>query len=290
MTANVRLDVETDGENRWTNRRELVAKTFLKYQPDVIACQELSLPQGAYLNKELAQWYAYVPRGGIGANNPETKTALGEMFGAFQDTLASLNTLYYRKDRFDAVDGEWGLVIPEEPQKTAAENTFFTLAVLKRKLPDNKMDSEPNPVEYLIVIDTHLRHDDAFAARCARRLREKLETWSAKYPNSGIVVTGDMNHPAGSQSYQTLVAAPATVKGPPLADTMDYSLNRPVGALSTYHAFRGKPTSNLPTDLIFFAGKIVLDKPAQVLQDHVGARYPSDHYFVLSTLRFKQDK
>src|SRR5678816_4825230 len=64
MTANVRLDMPKDGDNKWTNRRALVVKTFLKYQPDVIACQEVSPAQGAYLNKELAQWYAYVPRGG----------------------------------------------------------------------------------------------------------------------------------------------------------------------------------------------------------------------------------
>jgi endonuclease/exonuclease/phosphatase family metal-dependent hydrolase len=198
--------------------------------------------------------------------------------------------MYYRKDRFDVVEGDWGPVIPEEPQKTASENAFFTLAVLKRKLPDYKMESDPDPVEYLIVIDTHLRHDDAFAAKCARRLREKVETLTAKYPNSGVVVLGDLNHPPGSQSYQTLIAPPAAVKGPPLKDTMDYALNQPPGALCTYHAFSGKPQSTLPTDLIFIAGKLVQEKPAQLIQDHAGNRYPSDHFFVLSALRFKQDK
>ena len=54
-----------DGVNVWPNRRELLVKTLLKYDADLIGCQEVSPAQGAYLIKELAPWYTHYPaRGG----------------------------------------------------------------------------------------------------------------------------------------------------------------------------------------------------------------------------------
>src|SRR5437870_3849897 len=77
MTANIRLDDPNDGDNGWAHRRELLIKTFLKVQPDVIACQEVSPAQGAYLSKELVRWYTYFPRPGVGTPAPASTRSSG---------------------------------------------------------------------------------------------------------------------------------------------------------------------------------------------------------------------
>jgi hypothetical protein len=157
MTANIRLSEPDDGDNAWANRRELVVKVFLKIQPEIIACQEVSPAQGAYLNKELAQWYAYYPRGGVaggganaggstdgaragaangaGAGGRTGGGAGAELLGLLNQSLASLNTMYYRSDRFEAIDGEAGLVLPDQPQAQPTETPIFRWWYSTRRAP-----------------------------------------------------------------------------------------------------------------------------------------------------------
>src|SRR3954468_10430349 len=90
MAANVRLDDPKDGDNAWLKRRELLVKTLLKYQPEVLACQEILPVQGAYLNKELATWYAYFPRAGVGQGQEGggTRSAAAELLGMLGGAIA----------------------------------------------------------------------------------------------------------------------------------------------------------------------------------------------------------
>jgi len=129
MTANVRISSPDDGENVWQNRREFLVKTLRKYDPDLIGCQEVTPAQGAYLTKELRQWYDHYPRAGVGGGGKtEGRKNWKESVNL---TFASLNTLYFRADRFEIVDGEAGLVLPGQLQRNPTENTFYTLAVLR---------------------------------------------------------------------------------------------------------------------------------------------------------------
>src|SRR5947209_7764076 len=105
MTANVRISMPEDGINAWPNRRELLVKTLLKHNADVIGCQEVSPAQGAYLIKELSAWYTHYPRAGVGKIEGDTGTHASELLGAVTASFASLNTLFYRTDRFNQVDG-----------------------------------------------------------------------------------------------------------------------------------------------------------------------------------------
>jgi endonuclease/exonuclease/phosphatase family metal-dependent hydrolase len=284
MTANVRLDQTADGDNGWVKRRELLVKTLLKYQPEILGTQELSPAQGAYLTKELSQWYSYYPRAGVGpaATSTQTRSAVSELLSAMSESLASLDTIYYRTDRFDILEGEAGLVLPREPQTNASENTFFSMAVLKEKRAAGK------PPATIIVVDIHFRHDEAFAIRCAKEMRRKLDAWSGKYPGAGIILMGDINRGRGTQLYATLTAAdPATGAPAPLADTFDYSKLDPKVLNGTYMQFAGKPNATWPTDLIFAGGALTEVHSAEILRDHTSeGRYPSDHYFVQTELQF----
>jgi endonuclease/exonuclease/phosphatase family metal-dependent hydrolase len=284
MTANVRLDQPADGDNGWLKRREFVLKTMLKYQPEIIACQELSPAQGAYLTKELSQWYAYYPRAGVGTRSTtaasQPRSAAAELLGALSETLASLDTIYYRHDRFDIIDGEAGLVLPKEPQANASENTFFSMAVLREKRPQGTTPAT------LLVIDIHFRHNEPFAIRCAREMRTKLDGWLAKYPGSGIIMLGDINRGRTTQLYAAIMATEPAASA--LTDSFDYTKMDAKVLNGTYQAFTGTPNATWPTDLIFFGGPLQVSRSAEILRDKSAeGRYPSDHYFVQTELKWK---
>ncbi|WP_308225031.1 hypothetical protein [Flavobacterium sp. J372] len=40
MTYNIRLDLVSDGENRWDNRKDMMASQILFYEPDFMGVQE----------------------------------------------------------------------------------------------------------------------------------------------------------------------------------------------------------------------------------------------------------
>ena len=281
MTANVRISEPTDGINAWPNRREYLVKTLLKYGPDVIGCQEMTPAQGVYLVKELGKWYDHYPKPGVGKVERLENTS-GNLSGAVDELFTSLNTLFYRTDRFEIVDGESGLVIPEQLQADATENTFFTLAVLRKILAVGS----PKPADLLIVVDTHIRYKESFALKCVARIRGKIGEMQKKYPEAKVVLMGDMNHPKGSKIYAAIAGggnATTDVVGT-LTDSFDYSKKRPGDAWGNWHAFTGTPQAQWPTDLIF-AGTGLTAKRTEIVRDHdSNNRYPSDHFFVMTDL------
>ncbi|HUO08962.1 MAG TPA: endonuclease/exonuclease/phosphatase family protein [Phycisphaerae bacterium] len=278
ITANIRISEPDDGPNAWPNRRELLVKTLLKYNPDVIGCQEVSPAQGAFLIKEFAPWFTHYPRAGVGtiegegsANNSGTSQLLGEVTASF----ASLDTLFYRSDRFDQIDGTAGLVLPDQPQANPSENTFFTQAVLKQK-SDGKL---------LIVINTHLRHQQQFAVNCALKLRKNLAAALKKYPGADCLLMGDINFDRTEAPCRALVGDPNALDGLGLlSDTFDYAHMQPNQLYGNWHAFTGFPQRRLPTDLIFTSPGWKSQQTTEIRDAGPHGLWPSDHFFTLSQL------
>jgi len=278
MTANVRISEPDDGVNAWPNRRDFLVKTLLKQGPDLIGCQEVTPAQQAFMVKELAKWYSYYPRPGVGKVAGDDGSTTAKIFGAVNQSLASLNTLFYKTDRFDILDGEAGLVEPNDLQRDPAENTFYTLAVLKDKVAPAGADGT------WIVVDTHLRHHDDFAVKCALAIRGKIGDMLRKHPLAKVVLMGDMNHDKQSKVYAALVGVAGAADGVgELADSFDYSKKRPNEAWGNWHAFTGKSQRMWPTDLIFSSG--VRSRGAEFVRDKdEKGHYPSDHFFVVTEL------
>ena len=53
MTYNIRLDVASDGENAWPNRKDFVVEQIKFYNPDIFGIQEGTPNQTKYLNDSL---------------------------------------------------------------------------------------------------------------------------------------------------------------------------------------------------------------------------------------------
>jgi endonuclease/exonuclease/phosphatase family metal-dependent hydrolase len=278
ITANVRISDPKDGINVWPNRRELLVKTLLKYNPDVIGCQEVTPAQGAYLIKELAPWYTHYPRAGVGTIEGANASRSGQLLGDVTETFAALDTLFYRTDRFDQVDGMAGLVVPEEPQAVPSENTFFSLAVLKEKAGG----------KVTIVVDTHLRYQEAFLLKCAARIRQDIALALKKYPGAGVVLMGDMNHNRTSPVYRVLVGTADDADGlEVLTDSFDYTQKRANESWGNWHEFKGVSTQMWPTDLIFTNGVFASEGAALIRDGGEHGVWPSDHFFVRVELERK---
>ncbi|HVX85378.1 MAG TPA: endonuclease/exonuclease/phosphatase family protein [Phycisphaerae bacterium] len=283
MSANIRFASPDDGVNVWPNRRDLLVKILLKQDPDLIACQEVTPAQGAFLDKELGPWFTHYPRPGVGTiEGSKSGGVSGELMNALSNTAAGLNTLFYRTDRFEQMDGLAGLVLPNAPQANPSENTFFTLAVLRDKLGATAAGGVHFPD--LIVIDTHLRHSGDFAIQCARRLHQIAGTYQAKYPGSQVIVMGDFNHDRTEPVYVPLVDAGAKPPETRWVDAFDYRLRKPGELWGTFHNFTGRADRANPTDLIFVTPGLKAS-PAEILRDAgPTGRYPTDHFLIKTEL------
>ena len=70
MTYNIRLDIDSDGENAWKHRKDFVINQIKFYEPSIFGIQE-GLPQQVnYLNENLSE-YSYIGEGRDGENNGE---------------------------------------------------------------------------------------------------------------------------------------------------------------------------------------------------------------------------
>mgnify|MGYP003513255412 FL=1 len=85
MSYNIRLDVASDGENRWDARKEKVASLVNYYEPDFMGGQEVTHPQLQYLVDNLIG-YSYI---GVARDDGKTK---GEY-----------SCIFYKKDKFDVL-------------------------------------------------------------------------------------------------------------------------------------------------------------------------------------------
>jgi hypothetical protein len=180
-------------------------------------------------------------------------------------------------------------MLADDVQAVAAENAFFTLAVLREK-------GDKRPLTW-IVVDAHLRHDVRLATRCALRLREKVASWLKKYPGAEVLVGGDLNHDRLTPVYAALTTGKAAdgfrppvagdQSGLELKDAFDYS-GKPAGQKwGTYHPFNGVPLTEYPSDLLLYAGNGLAPAGggfSQILREQSPEhRYASDHFFVIAT-------
>jgi endonuclease/exonuclease/phosphatase family metal-dependent hydrolase len=265
MTANIRAAMPGDKEETWQNRRELLVRTILKYQPDIVGFQEVTPAQGAYL---VAHMVGYTR-----VAEPPGDAAAGLL--DMGDALASLNQIFYNTQRLKLLTAKRGSLRPEVPATNLNENACYSLALLTDQthlLPD------------LIIIDTHLRHDTAGATKACDNLQAILQLQLKEHPEAQAIVLGDMNHDRTSTVYQATIGSPQHPESI-LTDTFRYTDKPPKEHWGTYHNFTGRPWATWPTDLIFITRGLQAT-PAVIVRDDDPKNHlwPSDHFLVLSTI------
>ena len=74
VTYNIRLDIDSDGENSWTNRKNYFCSQIKFYEPDIFGIQEARPNQVVDINNKLSQYTNIgIGREGIGKGESSKK-------------------------------------------------------------------------------------------------------------------------------------------------------------------------------------------------------------------------
>ena len=244
MTYNIRLDIDSDGENNWSNRKEFFCSQMQFYEPDIFGVQEAKPNQVIDIASALPQYnYIGIGRDGIGQ---------GES-----------SNIYYKKERFQLLQNStfWLSETPDVISKgwDAAFNRVCTYALFK----DLKTKKS------FWVFNTHLDHIGEMARTNGIQLiLSKIATLNIqKYP---VFFMGDFNSKPNEERIIYLKKM--------MLDTREISEEKPFGPTGTFNGFKHNEPVTDCIDYLFISknSNFKVIKFA-VLSDSKNLKYPSDH-------------
>ena len=255
MTFNIRMDTKQDGDNQWSNRKDLAADLVKFHEVDIFGAQEVLNHQLNDLLQRLPD-YVYV---GVGREDGKTKGEYAPIF--------------YKKDRFVLEDsGNFWLAedmnaVGKKGWDAACERVA-TWGIFKDKESGKKF----------FFLNTHLDH----IGKVARHESASLVLDEAHKLAKGlpVIVTGDFNATPDDDPIKVL-----TDKNDPRHIT--HSRERATlkyGPEWTFHDYGRIPNEKRKwIDYIFVKGDIKVLRNG-VLTDTLNKLYPSDHCPVMATL------
>ncbi|TWT78293.1 Endonuclease/Exonuclease/phosphatase family protein [Posidoniimonas polymericola] len=253
MTFNIRYGTANDGENRWPLRREAVAETIRRCDPDLLGVQEALDFQLDYLDQQL-DGYEVI---GVGRDD-------GRRRGEFAALLV-------RSDRLEVVDWgtRWLSDRPEEPgSKTWGGDLprIYTWANLRDK---------PSGRE-LHVVNAHWDHrSQESREKSAQAILEHLDGVASG--RDLAIVMGDFNAGPENPAIQQLRA-----DGSGLRDTWA-AVHPDAARPSTFNGFRLPATGPQIDWLLVGPGWQV--QSAAVIQNLIEGKMPSDHFPMTAVIR-----
>jgi endonuclease/exonuclease/phosphatase family metal-dependent hydrolase len=251
VSTNIRFDNPADGDNAWAHRRELLAKTLLKYRPDVIATQEGRFDQLRDFESVLGNYQIV---------DHHRSWIRERMYPSF----------YLRNDSCEILRSD-DLWLSETPEVAGSFSFGSSFPRLLTWLKIQPKDTELN----LFIVNTHLDHVKPQTRVEQTKVLVK-EIKRRKGPESRLIIMGDFNEgPSGE--VRTII----TEAFPELIDTWCLFNSHEE---TSHHAFNGEFQNGSRIDWILVdqALKVkdcFLDKTAEA------GRYPSDHFPVVCRLK-----
>ncbi|MCC9063064.1 endonuclease/exonuclease/phosphatase family protein [Flavobacterium piscisymbiosum] len=248
MTYNIRLDVASDGENAWPNRKDYFASQIQFYSPDVFGVQEATPNQVTDIALVLPNYNKF----GVGREEGGTGEAC---------------TIYYKKDRFKVEQSNtfWLSETPNVVSRgwDAACNRVCTYGLFK----------DLKTKKTFWVFNLHLDHmgEEARIKGVQLALKKISELNTKKYP---AFLMGDFNSEPDTKQIAEIKKV--------MDDTKDVSKEKPFGPSGTFNDFKHNEPVTLLLDYIFVSKNsgLKIQKHA-VLSDSKDLKYPSDHLPVL---------
>ncbi len=253
MSFNIRLDVQSDGENRWDLRKDKVAGLMNYYEADFIGGQEVTHPQLTYLLENL-KGYDFV---GAGRDDGKTK---GEY-----------SPVFYKSNAYDLIQGGtfWLSPTPDSISKgwDAALNRVCSYGLFKHK-KSKKM---------IWVFNTHFDHIGEEARKnSAKLIFEQIKKYNRK--NYPVVLMGDLNLKPETEPVRYLKSV--------MKYARDFSEQAAFGPEATWNAFAFGKIPEGCIDYIFVNDSFRVKKYATIT-DSFNNRYYSDHFPVMSIIEIK---
>ena len=253
MTYNIRLDIASDGENAWPNRKDYWASQVTFNEPDILGIQE-ALPHQVTDIATMLPKYNYVGIGRDGIGKGES------------------SNIFYKKDRIKLLQENtfWLSETPDKISKgwDAALNRVCTYALFK--------DNQTNQTFW--VFNTHLDHMGELARTNSILLilSQIKELNTKNYP---VFLMGDFNSEPTQERIINLKKE--------MLDSQDISAEKPFGPSGTFNGFKHNEAVTKRIDYIFLSK----DNPFKVmkygiLSDSKDLKYPSDHLPVFIELQF----
>lgn len=244
MTYNIRLDIDSDGENAWPNRKDFFTSQIQFYSPDIFGVQEATPNQVTDISSALPNYNKF----GIGREEQEKGEA---------------SAIYYKKNRFKIQQSNtfWLSETPNIVSKgwDAACNRVCTYGLFE--------DLKTKKIFW--VFNTHLDHvgNEARVKGVQLILSKIKEVNTKKYP---VIFMGDFN----SEPNTPQIAEVKKV----MDDTKDVSKEKPFGPSGTFNDFKHNEPVTLLIDYIFISknSSFKVLKHA-ILSDAINLKYPSDH-------------
>ncbi len=254
-TFNLRLNIAWDSANAWPHRKEMVRDLIQYHQFDVFGVQEALIDQMKDL--DAMGTHAHV---GVGRND-------GKEGGEF-------SAIFYNKEKYELIKSGnfWLSPTPEVPSKgwDAAYIRICTWAQLVEKTSGKAF----------YFFNTHFDNEGVQAREnSAKMILEKIHQLADQH--TPVIITGDFNSNPATSAYGTIVQQ--------FSDAKLVSHTKPYGPDSTFQDFKyhnwTKVVKEGRIDFIFINKNIEVLNYG-VLTDAKDLRFPSDHFPVVSTIRF----
>ncbi len=244
MTYNIRLALVSDGENAWSNRKEMFANQIRFYEPDFMGVQEAMPGQINYLDSSLT-FFRHIGIGREGVNKGEA-SAIFYNYSRFKMIKAST---FWLSDTPDTMSKGWD----------ASYIRICTYALFKDKKTKKQF----------LVFNTHLDNNGMVArSKGVELILKKMDEVNKK--NLPVIFMGDFNTTPETELITNLKKT--------MDDTKDVCISKPFGPVGTFNGFEfNKPVAE-KIDYIFISkGSKITVKKFAVLSDSDNLRYPSDH-------------
>lgn len=256
MAFNIRFGTANDGDNAWPHRRDLVAETILRRNPDLLGLQESVEFQVEFLAERLPDYEVY-------------------FVGRTPEPGAESCALFFRKDRFEKL-GEGTFWLSETPEVAASKSWDSSLP---RIVSWVRLKEAGSGLVFLFA-NTHFDHIGSEARlESARLVRTRLAEIAEGAP---VVLTGDFNCGESSEPYLALTEGEGA-----FLDT--HRKHFPKSDPATESTFTGFGLQPGVARIDWILCSPDWETVSAEIDRHRGkdGRHPSDHDPVLATLRPK---
>ncbi len=265
MTFNIRYGTANDGDNQWTNRRDMLFALLRTENPDLIGLQEA-------LRFQVDEILAAVPGyAAVGVGRDDGRAA-GEM-----------SAILYRTSRFYVASSGtfWFSDTPELPGSMTWGNRITRISSWARFVDRDGFA--------FTHYNLHLDHQSQPSREKSTALL--LQRINARaVPSEPVIVTGDFNTGESNAALHVLVGpgGPAAVPAagaapPPFIDTFR-ALHRDEKEVGSFSNFVFGQTTGEKIDYVLVQpGTTVLS--AGIVRTSADSRYPSDHFPVVARIQ-----